>query len=99
MFASPSPETVGLTPKYKAPTPVAPARRANRTALRREIKPRTRGLLRVLDILASVDGSYSMFSAFALAEHRVVPEVRKSRVSGLRDGVSVMLGASISGTG
>lgn len=40
-----------------------------------------------------------MFSAFALAEHSVVPVVRNSSVSGLKLGVSVMLGVSISGTG
>lgn len=40
-----------------------------------------------------------MFRAFALAEQRAVPVVRKRRVSGLRLGVSVIVGDSISGTG
>lgn len=40
-----------------------------------------------------------MLRVFALAEQRAVPVVRKSKVSGLRLGVSVMVGVSISGTG
>lgn len=40
-----------------------------------------------------------MLRAFALAEQRAVPEVRNSSVSGLKLGVSVMVGMSISGTG
>lgn len=59
----------------------------------------TSGLFLVRDIFASVDGSYIMLSAFALAEHSVVPVVRNSNVKGLKLGVSVMLGLSISGTG
>lgn len=40
-----------------------------------------------------------MLRAFALAEHNAVPVVRKRSVRGLRLGVSVMVGMSISGTG
>lgn len=40
-----------------------------------------------------------MLRAFALAEQRAVPVVRNSKVNGLRLGVSVMVGMSISGTG
>jgi hypothetical protein len=40
-----------------------------------------------------------MFSAFALPEHSAVPVVRKNNVKGLRLGVSVIVGVSISGTG
>lgn len=40
-----------------------------------------------------------MLSVFALAEHSAVPVVRKKSVNGLRLGVSVIVGVSISGTG
>lgn len=40
-----------------------------------------------------------MFKALALAEQRVVPIVRNNNVKGLKLGVSVVLGESISGTG
>jgi hypothetical protein len=99
IFVNPRHETVGLTPKYSAATPVAPEKMAKKRALRPDIRRRTSGLFLVLLILASVDGSYSMLSALALPEHRAVPMVRKVSVSGLRLGVSVMLGVSISGTG
>jgi hypothetical protein len=72
---------------------------AKRKALRLETRRRTRGLFLVLDIFASVDGSYSMLRALALPEQRAVPMVKKVRVKGLRLGVSVILGVSISGTG
>ena len=49
---------------------------------------RTSGRFRVRDILASVDGSYSMLRALAEAEHSVVPVVRNRRVSGDREGAS-----------
>lgn len=57
MFERPRNETVGLTPKYRAPTPVAPARMANSAAMRGDTSFRTSGLFLVRDILASVDGS------------------------------------------
>jgi hypothetical protein len=40
-----------------------------------------------------------MFRALALEEHSVVPIVRNNNVKGLKLGVSVVLGDSISGTG
>lgn len=57
MFERPRNETVGLTPKYSAPTPVAPASMANNAATRGDTSFRTRGLFLVRDILASEDGS------------------------------------------
>lgn len=92
-------DTVGLTPKYSAATPVAPVSTAKRRALRVEISFLTNGRFLVRDILASVDGSYIMLSAFALLAHSVVPTVRNSNVNGLRLGVSVVLDARSSGTG
>lgn len=72
---------------------------ANNAAARFEIRPLTNGRFLVLVILASVDGSYSIFRVFALAEHSAVPVVKKKSVNGLRLGVSVIVGISISGTG
>jgi hypothetical protein len=72
---------------------------AKTTALLVVIKFLTSGLFLVLDILASDFVSYSMFSAFALAMHDAVPVVRKKSVRGLRLGVAVARGPSISGTG
>lgn len=60
--------------------PVAPVRRANTSAPLFEIKPRTKGRLRVLDMRASDLGSNSMLKALAEAQERKVPVVRKSRV-------------------
>ena len=57
ILAKPSPETVGLTPKYKAPVPTNPDKTANKTALRLEMRFRTNGRFRVRVILASVEGS------------------------------------------
>lgn len=49
--------------------------------------------------MASHFGSYNMFSALAEAQVSDVPNVRKRRVSALNDGVSVIDGESIAGTG
>jgi hypothetical protein len=99
ILARPKAETVGLTPKYKEPTPTAPATIPNITALRLEIKFLTSGRVLVRVIIASVEVSYIMLNVFALAEQRAVPVVRNRRVRGLRLVVSVANGLSISGTG
>jgi hypothetical protein len=72
---------------------------ANKAALRVDIRPLTRGRLRVRLIIASHFGSYSILKAFALAAHNDVPVVRKRSVSVEREGVSVAEGLRTSGTG
>jgi hypothetical protein len=49
--------------------------------------------------MATVFGSYSMFNELAEAEQSAVPVVRKKRVNGLSDGVSVRVGVRNSGVG
>lgn len=68
-------------------------------APRVDIRPLTNGLFLVLDIKASHFGSYNILKAFADAAHSVVPVVRKRRVSGDKEGVSVAEGRRSSGTG
>ena len=90
---------MGFTPKYNDPTPTAPVNTANKTAARLETSFLTNGLFLVLDIFASVDDSYSIFNAFALAMQSAVPVVRKKSVSGDSDGATVAEEERIAGTG
>lgn len=89
MLVAPKTAVVGLTPTQRMPVPARPVRIANSRAERGESRPRTRGRLRVRDILASCAGSKSMLRALAEATVAKVPVVRKARVRVEREGVCV----------
>src|SRR5690242_7754493 len=99
MLERPRAAVVGFTPKKRAAVPTAPQTTANTMAPRGETSLRTSGRLRVRDIWASYLGSMSMLKAFADAEQRAVPVVRKRRVRAESDGVAVAAVLSSCGTG
>lgn len=76
-----------------------PVTAAKTRAPRLEMRPRTRGRLRVRDIRASEAGSRYMFRVLAEAEQRAVPVVRKRRVRAEREGEVVVSGRRSGGTG
>ena len=84
MFRAERKATVEFTPEYSRPIPAEPVRMAKARAARGVSRPRTSGLVRVLDIFASWAGSRSMLRAFAQALESAVPAHRLRRVSGER---------------
>ena len=72
----PRQDVVGLTPYQSVPAPKRPVTRAKSAAARWDTRPRTRGRLRVRLILASYEGSNSIFKVLAEAMVRKVPPVR-----------------------
>ena len=99
MLLAPRIAVVGLTPSHNKVVPSTPVAIAKISADLLLTSPLTKGLFRVLLIFASYSGSNSMFNVFADAIARNVPLVRKSKVKVLREGASVALTLSKSGTG